>query len=316
MPPIGLPETRARPREKTPGITRVPVPSTLEALKESLTKTLAAVGGAALVVLAVCAITLRSNPAFGECRGMFALTDDAAAGGALERVRFTQGARSPDDTAEFHLLFDARDMTYTNARFVFMGTPPACNDVDIPAPSGGYPFYPPTLLLYRDVRTGAYAADGGGQRVVTFVRREAHGRRFMTSNLFTPRQVPAVVGLFALLALGVAAYRARLARAYATRFSTWTEGHARADGVVEGENGMAIASIGPGRAGPLLVDPAALAGERGYRSMPMLERRHIVRGSHAEWRAATNRRLRDARALAAVSTLASLVALAANLLAR
>ena len=52
-----------------------------------------------------------------------------------------------------------------------------------------------------------------------------------------------------------------------------------------------------------------------YRDMPIVQRRHIVEGTHARWVIGTMRRLCDARALAVVSALCAAFAFGAKLIA-
>ena len=67
-------------------------------------------------------------------------------------------------------------------------------------------------------------------------------------------------------------------------------------------------------AGPVIVDPRALEDRDVYRGMPILTRRTVGSGSHERWHDGTMRRLRDARSLAIVSMVTTVVSVIARVL--
>lgn len=133
----------------------------------------------------------------------------------------------------------------------------------------------------------------------------------MASRLLSARHLPGLVVLGAIGALVVAYFRSRLAVAYAPHMFAWTEGQLTPAGRVESDTGSVLATLdssmtGTRRAWPIhvgrvLVAPAALETTTLYRAMPVITRSQIVQGTHAHWEAGTMLRLRDARALVAVS---------------
>jgi hypothetical protein len=185
------------------------------------------------------------------------------------------------------------------------------------------------LQLYAIGRTDAFvvkshawdARHGRGSDVrAVFARHMGSSRQLQRDRIFAMRHSPFFIALVGLGALGVGLVRVRRATAYALRIHTWTEGLLTPAGLIEDEGGRALGRLeearGRGmRPGPLLVAPGALSGAQLYRDMPIVARRSVAEGTHARWVSATMLRLRDARALAVLSTGCTLLAFGARLLA-
>jgi hypothetical protein len=178
------------------------------------------------------------------------------------------------------------------------------------------------LRIYRDDAAALFLvqhpheATERGPRAA-FRKVDDRGHRLQRDRILEPQNLPLLVLLLSIGALGVAAFRALRATPYATRMFAWRSATLRDDRLVEGENG-AVLGIEPTAqvpAGAVIVDPAAFEGRDVYREMPVLTRRTLGAGSHEQWHEGTMRRLRDARSLAIVSTATTIVALVARLLA-
>lgn len=167
---------------------------------------------------------------------------------------------------------------------------------------------------------GAYLVEprGEGPLVLRVPSTGKYDRFFQASNLASPRAVPAAITLLAALALVVAFARARLAVAYTRRMSSWKELVLSSEGMLQDEAGATIGTISSDvrlPPGPVLVDGDAMKGTSIYRELSIVTRRAVAAGSHAVWERGTALRLRDARVLAIMATVASLLAAAAQHLA-
>lgn len=192
---------------------------------------------------------------------------------------------------------------------------------------------PSDLQLLRERGTGRYVVsryvvkgrgspaeyDGRALRA-TFIIEPGAARHLQTDRIFTARQLPLGVVLVALGALGVALLRARRAMSYARTIHTWTPARLTPGGLLESESGGTLGTLEQTRfgvipPGPVLVAPEALATSGLYRDVPIVARRHVAEGTHARWATGTMLRLRDARALAVLSTACTLLAFGARLIA-
>jgi hypothetical protein len=194
----------------------------------------------------------------------------------------------------------------------------ACSDVRIPWDRYSYSS-PGSLAIYRNTTDDTYVVrdPAGSRELAIFHRLDERGRRFQSSNVIDPRNVSMLVFLLSLGALALAASRAIRATPYATRMFRWTPATLREDGLVEGETGASLGKMDPRSrilAGDVIVDPAALEGHDVYRGLPILTRRTVGIGSHGRWYDGTMRRLRDARTLAILTTVTTLVALLAHVM--
>jgi hypothetical protein len=145
-------------------------------------------------------------------------------------------------------------------------------------------------------------------------------RHLQTDRIFTARHLPLGVVLLSIGALGVALLRSRRAISYARTIHAWTEARLTPERLLESESGAALGTVEVTRfgilpPGPVLVAPEALATSGLYRDVPIVTRRQVAEGTHARWAAGTMLRLRDAQALAVISTACTLLAFAARILA-
>ncbi len=309
-------------------------------MPQSLHRTWLALAVAALAVLLVaftvgrdfardvdpeCAVSLRAGP-----------FDEEQTSAALVPVALETSEPTPSTPRWFQLRFDEQTDTrayapvtrYSNVRIVWNdvalnGKPCACGSVPI-ALSGETPS---DLRLYRVEGTEQYVVKG--RRTVSDLRpdlRDAfvmtHGpaRHLQSDRILTAHHLPALIAWLALGALGLALVRSRRAMSYALRLHTWSEARLNDEGLLEGESGEALGTLAQGRggrvpAGPVLVAPGAVSTAGLYRDMPIVDRRSIAEGTHARWARGTMLRLRDARALAVISTVCTLLAFGARLIA-
>ncbi len=143
-------------------------------------------------------------------------------------------------------------------------------------------------------------------------------RFFRGSNLASPRAIPGLIIALAALALLFALSRVRLAVAYVRRMSSWKELVLSREGMLQDEAGATVGTVSSDvklPPGPVLVDADAMKGTSIYRELSIVTRRAVASGSHALWERGTALRLRDARVLSIVATVASLLAGAAQVLA-
>ena len=307
-------------------------------MPQSLHRTWSALGIAALAVLFVAFLVGRDfardvYPACGVSleTGPFAVEESAS----LVPVPLETTEPVPSAPRWFQLRFDQKTdpraygpvTMYANVRVVWNdlaldGKPCACGSIPI-ALSGESPW---DLRLYRVEGTDQYVVKGRATRNdlrnelrEAFVIKHGPARHLQSDRVFTAHHLPAFVVLLALGALGVALVRSRRAMSYALRLYTWTEARLTDEGLVEGASGETLGTLEQARGarippGPVLVAPEALSAAGLYRDMPIVQRRNIAEGSHARWASGTMLRLRDARALAVISTLCTALAFGARLI--
>lgn len=170
-----------------------------------------------------------------------------------------------------------------------------------PQPDGTY--------LYVD---NLWRAEGSVLRTI-----ERPTRHLQVSRVVARRHLAMIAALFAMVALGIAALRARKAILYATKLHAWVEARLDARGRIASDSGEmhgVIAGSAPFVAGPVLVCPNVSEKRDVYRDIPIIARRHVALGSHARWSGATMRRLRDVRVLAVVGMASCGMALLASIL--
>lgn len=188
-----------------------------------------------------------------------------------------------------------------------------CGSLDVLVPSTS--FGSPDV---RRVSPGHYVVADAKRVFATFRTVEGSTRKLQPSRMFARRHLPAFVVLLALGALGIAVLRARKGIAYATRIHAWTPATLDAGGRIESETGETLGVLdSTGRRvypGALLVAPEATPKKGLYRDVPIIARRFVAMGTHARWSEWTMRGLKDARALCAISTACSLLALGARFL--
>ena len=187
---------------------------------------------------------------------------------------------------------------------------------------------PSDLHLFRERGSARYVIKGRSGYAynddtavrATFTVEPGAAHHLQTDRIFTARQLPLGVVLVALGALVVALLRSRRAMSYAHTIHAWTEARLTPGGLLENESGGTLGTVEQTRfgfipPGPVLVAPEALSTSGLYRDVPIVARRHVAEGTHARWAAGTMLRLRDARALAVISTACTLLAFGARLLA-
>jgi hypothetical protein len=306
---------------------------------QSLHRTWTALGVAALAVLLVAFLVGRDfvRDVYPECTvsletGPF----DADATASLVPVALETTEPVPSTPRWFQLRFDQKTdarayapvTQYSGVRIVWNdvtldGKPCACGSVPITL-SGETPS---DLRLYRVEGTEQYVVKGrrSGSDLRpdfrdAFVIKHGPARHLQADRIFTAHHLPALVVWLALGALGVAVVRSRRAMSYALRLHAWTPARLTTEGLLEGETGETLGTLEQSRgprvpSGPVLVAPEALSAAGLYRDMPIVQRRSVAEGTHARWASGTMLRLRDARALAVISTLSTLLAFGARLLA-
>lgn len=147
---------------------------------------------------------------------------------------------------------------------------------------------------------------------------EPGSRRLVTENLESPRMVPSLIGLVSIAALVFALGRARLAVAYVRRMASWRPLSLTREGMLQ-DDGATVGTVETSArmpAGPVLVAPEALSGASVYRELAIVERKAIAPGTHAQWARGTALRLRDARVLSVLATLASAAAVLVHVVTR
>jgi hypothetical protein len=211
---------------------------------------------------------------------------------------------------------------YKNVRIVWnradSGVSCACKDIPIKFEERYYNS-PSSLRIHRDDVTGLYIVRDpeAGKDLAVFRKIDNKGSRFQSDKLLEGNNVPLAVFLIALGALAIAAYRVISAGPYARHMHAWRPATLRNDGVVEGESGATLGMMENRSripAGKVIVDPAALEGRDIYREMPILTKKQVGAGSHERWTDGTWRRLRDARSLAIIASMATGVSLVASIL--
>lgn len=274
-----------------------------------------------LAILPVAGVVLRGYVAdvFPQCRGML---EGAARGAWLRGGDTSTYVPLDSDLGGFSLHLDTVESTtgqVTWAKIVrrevdASGATCECGGVVLrdagvsntggvlwPQPDGTY--------LYVDNK---WHVEGSVLRV-----SERPTRHLQRDRLVARRQLPAMVVLFAIAALGIAALRARRGILYASKLHAWTEARLEPGGRIESETGETLGIMDGGLPlvpGPVIVSPSTSEQRDIYRELRIVARGSVALGSHAQWREATMRRLRDGRVLAVVSAACSGIALAASLL--
>ncbi len=310
-------------------------------MPQSLHRTWVALAIAALGVLVVAASVGRdfARDVFATCTtSLVAIPADQIDDSSLVPETLETTEPMPSASHWLQLRFDQKSerrayaavTEYSDVRIVshdvgLDGKPCTCGSMAITLSGEA----PSDLRLYRVAGTEQYVLKG--RPTVSDVRTDFRGAFVMkhtlgqlhlqSDRILTAHQLPALVAWLALGALGVALVRARRAMAYALRMHAWNEAKLTPEGLLESDTGETLATLAPQSwvtrlpEGPVLVAKGALSRAGLYRDMPVVERRDVAEGSHARWASGTMVRLRDARALAVVSTACALFAFAARLLA-
>lgn len=306
-------------------------------MKQSLHRTWLALGVAALAVLVVAGLVARDfvRDVYPVCPGGLRLEEpfDSTVTKRLDPVEVIDPQGDPGVT-RLRLRFDAKPANsffpgtvYSNVRILRSelekdGRECECGKVMI----NWVPDYagadPTELKVFRDRASGLYVVKNGSDVVATLRATREPARMFQRDRVLSMRNLACVVVLFGLGALGVALFRSRRAMAYAFRFHGWTEATLTSQGHIENESGGLLANVDssmsstrrrwPVPVGDVLVDPKALAASTLYREMPIVSRSSILEGGHSRWLTMTMVQLRDARALAVISTLCTAAAYAAR----
>jgi hypothetical protein len=304
---------------------------------ESLRRTWAALAVAALAVLVIALLAGRDfvHDVVPECAGSVVI-EPFSTNETPDLLPVALDGESP-----FQLRFDQKSEAwlrhgagpeYLNVRIEWS----SFDSDDRPCTCGAIPIRlsgeaPSDLHLYRLAGSNQYVVKGRWANTeqyytastdyrVAFVNTSTPSRHLATDRIFTRQRLPGLIALLAIGALGVGLLRSRRATAYALRTHAWTEARLTPEGLLEADSGGTLGTLEQSHAtrvapGPVLVAPAALSSSGLYRDMPIVPRRSIVEGTHARWSAATMQRLRDARALAVISTTCTLVAFGARLIA-
>jgi hypothetical protein len=261
----------------------------------------------------------------------------------LESVSTTSPFLPVTKGPTFHLVYDSKHLglpksapaggygyptEYKNVRVLWKepGGDASCTCGAVPIALSGEA--PSDLHLYRVPGTNRYVVKGrhtssqaGDDDVrVIFTIEPVASHRIQGDRIFSRQHLPLGVVLFALGALVVALFRSRRAMSYALRIHGWTEARLMPGGLIESDTGATLGTIEQTRIrqvppGPVLIAPEALSTAGLYRDVPIVARRNVAEGTHARWAAGTMLRLRDARALAAISTACTLLAFGARLIA-
>ena len=315
-------------------------------MPRSLYRTWAALSVAVLGVLLVLGVVGRDfvRDVAPECGGSLVERPLIDGAGELELVPLRSdepaGASSP---LAFHLRYDERTAPiaygalarYSNVRVVANvlggdGRPCTLGSIAVAL---GRDDSPSDLRLYRVhrvyqepgvdlyvVKSAKPSAYEIRDELAVFAIERAAARHLQTDRILTMRHLPMLVALLALGSLGVALLRSRRAVTYALRVHVWSEARLTSGGLLEDDGGGTLGALEQSRAGhvapgPVLVAREALCKVGLYRDMPIVQRRHIVEGTHARWVSGTMRSLRDARTLAVVSAVCAALAFGAKLIA-
>jgi hypothetical protein len=312
---------------------------------QSLHRTWAALALAAIAVLVVAFLTGRDflRDVYPECPASIVPLPTYSGSGKLEPVFLdTADPSVPTGTRSFALRFDQKldprvaygaRTAYSNVRVVLNdverdGRPCTCGSIPVHLLSEG----PSDLSLYREKGTDLHVLKGrfintedhdpNGDVRIAFRLLPGATRHLQSDRILTQRHLPALVVILALGALVVALFRSRRAMSYALRLHAWREVRLTPEGVIESESGTPLGTLEQMRGGalarrpgPVLVAPDALPSGSLYRDMCIVERRNVAEGTHALWAGGTMVRLRDARALAIISTACTLLAFGARLVA-
>ena len=309
-----------------------PLARTIGTVPNSLTKTTVALLLAAIAVLVTAGIAMRSfiEDVSGTCPGTLHelnLVDEPAADigkpVTLGIVSADAKDSSPAATGSFRLVYENDPGAYyNNVRIEYLGLGHdancVCGSVPVTLSTGTSPY---AVKLRYDPASRTYYAHLPGGEWVGFIVVPTASHRLQAARIFSRRHLSLIVSFAAFLALGVAWLRQRKARAYALVMHAWREAELTSGQMIQSETGEMLGALQSTsrriwqRAGKVLVAPEALGGNGLYRDVPVIEPRHVARGDHAEWQRATMMRLRDARALAVLSTLTTALALAAHFFA-
>jgi hypothetical protein len=313
---------------------------------QSLRRTWALLGLASLAVLFVAFLAGRDfvRDVFPECPA--SLEPDQPYNGKSRQLEpvVLESSSPPSDSPAFQLLFDEKrdprvgsgwGVQYSNVRIVwndYARDGSRCQCGSIPVQLSGES--PHDLRLYRGSATNLFVVKGRVIGTTTqyesldtdvrtvFTLKHGTARRLQWNRVVTMRQLPSLVVLFAIGALVVALVRSRRAMAYALHLHTWTEARLVPGGLIESEDGRTLGTLEHVRItargvrpGAILIAPEALSTASLYRDVPIIPRGRIAEGSHARWANGTMLRLRDARALAIISTACAVLAFGARVIA-
>lgn len=288
------------------------------------------VASLAVVVSGVFIIKNFLHHVFVDCRGTLQSVDASELSESGRNLYPSQEKRS-DLEVRYDTVEPSSDKAkytptqYKNVRIVWNreasdSSTVTCACKDIPVKyEARYYGSPSALRIHRDDVTGLYVVRDpqGGKELAVFRKIDNKGRRFQSDKLLEGNNVPLAVFLLALGSLAIAAFRVISAAPYARSMHAWRPATLRNDGVVEGESGATLGMMENRSripAGKVIVDPAALEGRDIYREMPILTRRQVGAGSHERWSEGTARRLRDARSLAVIASMATGLSLVASIL--
>ncbi len=302
-------------------------------MPQSLHRTWVALAVATLAVLASALLTGRDFVRYvsASCPGTLREEVRSSTTAKLDPVTLETPASDVTSVPTFVLTYDQKQTKYgypTEFRNVrvqwkerYADAPCTCASVAI-ALSGEAPS---DLHLFRVHNTNRFIVKGRGGGTfdddtavrATFAIDEIASHQVQLDRVLSARQLPFGVSLVALGALVVALFRSRRALSYARTIHAWTEARLTPGGMIESEAGGTLGTVEQARggyipAGPVLVAPEALLTNGLYRDVPIVQRRQIAEGTHARWAAGTMLRLRDARALAVISTACTLLALGAR----
>lgn len=158
----------------------------------------------------------------------------------------------------------------------------------------------------------------GEPKAVVITTQTPHRAVLHPRDASLPVPVPMALATVALAALVLGALRARLGVAYALRLHRWPEASLDASGQVTAADGALLASAAAKRMrdlpppGLVLVTPNL--PRAAYRDLPVVTTRELLEGGHDRWWKGTLVRLRDARAIAILASLAATAALVARAL--
>ncbi len=310
-------------------------------MPKSLHRTWAALAVAAFAVLVVAFLSGRDfvRDVYPECSGSLVpdtyLNTHADESARLFPVVLDSPENATPTPGAFQLRYDtkAKPRTiygavteYSNVRIAWsdFGTDgKVCTCGEIPIYLSGEA--PSDISLFKVPGEDRYLVKGraaayAGDVRASFTKQPGASRHLQSDRVFSARHLSLLVVWLAFGALAVALVRSRRAMAYALRFHTWTEARLNEDGMIENESGATIGALEQSRVGlmkpgPILVAKGALSTSGLYRDMPIIAYQNVVEGDHARWASGTMLRLRDARALAVISTLCTLTAFGARLIA-
>jgi hypothetical protein len=305
-------------------------------LTRSLRNTWIAVAIASLAVIISGGFIIKNflHHVFVDCKGTLQSVDPSELSDNSRRDDSFAFRNSQEKKSDLEVRYDTIDADkhknytathYKNIRIVWnrdsdgAGVTCACKDIPLKwEPRSDY-YSPSSLRIHRDDVTGLYVVRDpqSSKDLAVFRKIDNKGRRFQSDKLLEGNNVPLAVFLLALGSLAIAAFRLISASPYARYMHAWRPATLRNDGVVEGESGATLGMMENRSripAGKVIVDPAALEGRDIYREMPILTKKQVGAGSHERWTEGTARRLRDARSLAIIASMATGLSLVASIL--